>query len=424
MSYVIYPGVACRDVTLPVPLDWSKPDGETITLFAREVVDVTRKDEDLPLLVFLQGGPGGKSPRPENGGPSWLPVALEKFRVVLLDQRGTGRSSAVDGRHMARFATGEEGADFLACFRADSIIRDAEHLRKSVYEGRTWSTLGQSYGGFLTLSYLSMAPEALEACYVTGGLAGLDATAEDIYARTFPRVAAKNRLYHARFPDDAAQLARIVEQISTTDVRLPDGDRLSVPRLQTLGMSFGMKPGFEHVHWIIDEAFATDDQLSDTFLYSVMDETGFATNPLFSVLQEAIYGQDGGASCWAAERERGKHPEFAIDQTPLYFTGEMMFPWMLDEIRTLRPFKAATEALANRGLEGRLYDPARLADNEVPVAAAVYFDDMYVDAGLSLDTASRVGNLKHWVTNEYEHDGLRQDADVFRRLQDMVNNKA
>lgn len=32
---------------------------------------------------------------------------------------------------------------------------------------------------------------------------------------------------------------------------------------------------------------------------------------------------------------------------------------------------------------------------------------MYVDAGLSLQTAARVGNLKTWITNEWEHDGGR-----------------
>ena len=180
MTYVTFPAIAYRDITLPVPLDWANPDGESLTLFAREVVDPKRKDEDLPLLLFLQGGPGGKGPRPSGGGPVWLKTALETFRVILLDQRGTGCSSAVEGRHMQRFASAEEGARFLASFRADSIIRDCEHMRKSLYEGRKWSTLGQSYGGFLTLSYLSMAPQALEACYVTGGLSGLDASAEDV----------------------------------------------------------------------------------------------------------------------------------------------------------------------------------------------------------------------------------------------------
>ena len=67
-----------------------------------------------------------------------------------------------------------------------------------------------------------------------------------------------------------------------------------------------------------------------------------------------------------------------------------------------------------------LYDPARLAANEVPVAAIVYHDDLYVDAGLSLDTAGEVGNLQHWVTNEFEHDGIRQDGKVFKRLLEMI----
>ena len=71
----------------------------------------------------------------------------------------------------------------------------------------------------------------------------------------------------------------------------------------------------------------------------------------------------------------------------------MMFPWMFEEIRSLRPFRAGVEALAARETYSELYDPARLAANEVPVAAVVYHDDLYVDAGLSLDTAGEVGNL-------------------------------
>ncbi len=53
-----------------------------------------------PLLVFLQGGPGGKGPRP-TGPDGWVGTALATHRVVLLDQRGTGRSSAVRGAALA-----------------------------------------------------------------------------------------------------------------------------------------------------------------------------------------------------------------------------------------------------------------------------------------------------------------------------------
>lgn len=55
----------------------------------------------------------------------------------------------------------------------------------------------------------------------------------------------------------------------------------------------------------------------------------------------------------------------------------------------------------------QLYDPDRLAVNEVPVAAAVYHDDMYVDTEHSLATARSIRGLRAWVTNEFEHDGVR-----------------
>lgn len=56
----------------------------------------------------------------------------------------------------------------------------------------------------------------------------------------------------------------------------------------------------------------------------------------------------------------------------------------------------------------------------MPVEAAVYFDDMYVDAGLSLETAAHVGNVETWVTNEHEHDGLRL-GDVLPRLLERLD---
>jgi proline iminopeptidase len=42
---------------------------------------------------------------------------------------------------------------------------------------------------------------------------------------------------------------------------------------------------------------------------------------------------------------------------------------------------------------------------------------------LSLETVGRIGNARGWVTNEYEHDGLRASAAVFARLRDMVRER-
>ncbi|WP_432891616.1 alpha/beta fold hydrolase [Kribbella sp. CA-245084] len=414
VEYTI-PGMHVREHTLEVPLDWSAPS-ERITVFARELVDPVRKDEDLPCLLFLQGGPGGKGPRP-TGPAGWVGQALKKYRVVLMDQRGTGRSTPVTGRRIAAMSA-EDGADYLACFRADSIIADAEHLRKTVFGDKPWSTLGQSYGGFLTLTYLSKAPEGLTACYVTGGLASIDPSAAEVYRRTYPRVEAKNREFYRRYPHNVEQVAAIADRLAADDVRLPDGDRLTVRRFQSLGIDFGMKPGYERIHWLIDEAF-DGDELSSTFLGQVLGSSSYLGNPLFAALQESIYGSGEGATGWAAEAERARRPEFAEDARPLLFTGEMMYPWMFEEIGGLRPFQGAVELMAQRPRWPELYDLERLAANDVPVAAAVYFDDMYVDSGLQLDTAGRVGNLQAWVTNEYEHDGLGSDR-VFERLTDLV----
>jgi proline iminopeptidase len=48
---------------------------------------------------------------------------------------------------------------------------------------------------------------------------------------------------------------------------------------------------------------------------------------------------------------------------------------------------------------------------------------MYVDADLSLRTAGQVGNCEVWVTNEYEHDGLRRDPAVLERLLAQVRER-
>lgn len=313
----------------------------------------------------------------------------------------------------------EEAARRLSLHRADSIVRDFEAIRTTHYAGRQWWSIGQSYGGFLTLHYLSVAPEALVGCAVTGGLIGLEADAAEVYRRTFPRVAAKNRVFRERTPHLAGRIARVAELLESEDVRLPKGDRLTVRRFQTLGFGFGMQPGFDRVHWVLDEAFEdrAETRLSDTFLATVEEATGFATNPLYAALQEAIYGP--GPSAWAAQRARDERPEFGESADPLLFTGEMVFPWMFEEIGELRAYREGVELLAEREwwIEpgNSFYDPTRLAANEVPVEAAVYLDDMYVDADLSRETADRVAGVNAWVTNEYEHDGVHQEG-VAERL--------
>ncbi|WP_329199027.1 MULTISPECIES: alpha/beta fold hydrolase [unclassified Streptomyces] len=419
------PAYATVDHVFTVPLDHAAPHGPTIRIFAREVADARHAGRQLPWLLYLQGGPGGKSPRPSAGSPGWLPQALKTHRVLLLDQRGTGRSSPVTARAASRFASPDRLAGHLGHFRADSIVSDAELIRRQLCGDEPWETLGQSYGGFLTLTYLSQAPEGLRACYVTGGLPGLSATADEVYARTYPRVRDRVRDFYARYPGDAARLREIARLLAATDVRLPDGDRLTPRRLRTLGLALGMGDGFERIHWLLDESLDEDGRPTDTFLHQVMTLTGFTDNPLFAVMQETLYGQGAGPSGWAAARAMAAFPEFAEDADPLLLTGEMIYPWMFREIKGLRPFADAADLLAERPDWPPLYDRHRLAANRVPLAALVYHDDMYVDAGLSLCTAREVGATRVWVTNEWEHDGVTASGGrVLSRLMDLAGGRA
>ena len=129
------PGLVLTEHELEVPLDHATPAAETITVFAREVAAPDGRDR--PWLVFLQGGPGSEAPRPTRhpSSPGWLDRALTEFRVLMLDQRGTGRSTPIGT--LPGLSAGEQ-ADRLAHFRADAIVRDAEHIRRAMGVER-WS---------------------------------------------------------------------------------------------------------------------------------------------------------------------------------------------------------------------------------------------------------------------------------------------
>ena len=427
------PGLHVEDRAITVPLDWrgSEPggtvSGQQLSLFYRVLTAPEHVHDDLPLLVYLQGGPGGAGPRPlDPHSDGWIAEAVRHFRVILPDQRGTGRSSPVDSHVMARFSTVRERADYLKHFLADSIVRDFEHLRLTAFNGRQWVTLGQSYGGFLTLTYLSLFPGGVSASFTTGGIPHVPASVTEVYEHTFPRMARKTAQFYERYPQDRQRAGIVADRLAATDTRLPNGDPFTVERLQSLGSGFGMKPSFERVHWVFDKAFLDGDgsadpnsPLSDEFLRDVMAAT--SSTPLYWPLQEFIYanGELEHPIRWAAQRVRQTMPEFGAERRPLLFTGEAAFPWMFEQERDLQPFRAAVDVLMEDTHFGVIYDAEQLTRNEVPLQAAVYIDDMYVDSGLQLDTLAHLGNSHYWATNEFEHDGLHGPV-VFTQLYEQA----
>lgn len=133
--------------------------------------------------------------------------------------------------------------------------------------------------------------------------------------------------------------------------------------------------------------------------------------------------EDSEASNWSAHRvlQQEYKEQFHIpaptDITPsskgkpIYFTGEMIFPHMLEDYYELSKIKAPAEAVAQYKDWPDLYDEEQLAENEVPVYCAVYLDDMYVDYDLSRETASKIKGAKIFVTNMMYHDAVRSRMD-------------
>uniref|UniRef100_A0A0A8ZV32 Uncharacterized protein n=1 Tax=Arundo donax TaxID=35708 RepID=A0A0A8ZV32_ARUDO len=138
------PGLSLRDHRFAVPLDHFDPDcGASITVFAREVVAAGKEDTSLPYLLYLQGGPGFESPRPMEAG-GWIKKACEDYRVVLLDQRGTGLSTPLTTSSLAQITSATEQVEYLKHFRADNIVKDAEFIRLHlVPDAKPWTVLGQ-----------------------------------------------------------------------------------------------------------------------------------------------------------------------------------------------------------------------------------------------------------------------------------------
>ncbi len=402
--------VTIDDHTITVPLVWGNPkDGRTIDVHASVV---TRDDgETLPFLVFLQGGPGAEAPKASRSpsSPSWLDAALKHYRVVMLDQRGTGKSTPVRDEDL------EQGTDavveHLTHLRADSIVRDAEAMRQHL-GAETWNTLGQSFGGFTTLAYLSTDAASLDRVHFTGGLSGIGLPSEDVYALTYDKMRTASQRHYRRFPEHRQAVQRLVDLAAEGRIVLPDGEVVSVSRIRSLGMLLGSDDGWQTLAALLDQDPATNAFRHD--LAAAMPFRG--RNPLYYVLHESSYA-DGVVTDWAAER--AEPDDFKADQTLL--TGEHIRREWSETVPAFQPWREVAEALAQVAWP-KLYDADAIAASGIRGAAAVYYNDLFVPVEHSMTTAELMPDVGVRVTSQHEHSGLRT-GDVLAQLIDLAEGR-
>jgi pimeloyl-ACP methyl ester carboxylesterase len=164
---------------MEVPEDPSAPGGRRIQINA-VVLPALGTDRREPLLV-LQGGPGFPGTRLARTF-SRREVLRRHHDIVLVDQRGTGGSSALScaslGRHeflgvllpsdhletcRARLA---EHAD-LALYTTGTSAHDLEALRRAL-EIDAWSVYGISYGSRVAQAYARRYPAQVQRVILDG----------------------------------------------------------------------------------------------------------------------------------------------------------------------------------------------------------------------------------------------------------------
>lgn len=410
MHFEPYSQLLFRPIHLTVPLSTDATDRRTIDIFARVVT--RRGGEQLPYLFFLQGGPGSEAPRPRLGGqdPAWLPVALERYQVVMVDQRGTGLSTPV-GDTLLGTGTADEVAEYLSHLRADGIVRDCEAIREELGAEKI-SLLGQSFGGFTSLHYMSVHPESLAEVYITGGLSAVGRPTEDVYRLTFEKMRWLSQQYYQRFPQHRQKVKDLVAMAERGEIVLPSGEVVSPSRMRGIGFGLGGDHGWENLYWLLER-----DPDSNAFRHDLAAMMPYGTrNPIYYVLHESSYS-DGVVTNWSAERVQPA--DFAADTSLFY--GEHVFSQWLDTVPEFHPWKQVVHALAQWEWP-KLYSPEVWADSPVKGAAAVYYRDAYVPLEYSMETAELLPKFSTFITSEHEHSGLRtSNGAVLRHLFELVD---
>ena len=402
--------LSVEEHTLTLPLVWGDPaDQRTIDVFAAVVS--REGGENLPFLVFLQGGPGHEAPRPFRSpvSPAWLDEALAHYRVVLLDQRGTGRSTPVGDDDLDKGASAV--AEHLTHLRADAIVRDCEAFREHL-GAKTWSVLGQSFGGFTTLAYLSTNAGSLDDVYFTGGLSAIGHDPDEVYALCYDKMRTASERYYRRFPEHRDAMRRLVDHADAGNIVLPDGEVVSPTRLRSLGSALGTNDGWQTVWSLLER-----DPRSNAFRYDLMRAMPYdGRNPMYFAFHESSYA-DGHATRWSAERTEPQ--DFRDD--PTLFTGEHIRREWTETVPAFQPWRDVAIELAEFEWP-RIYDANAIAASGASGAAAVYVNDVYVPLEFSVETARLLPGVDLWITSEHEHNGLRAGP-VLTHLIDLAHGR-
>lgn len=439
----------------------------------KQPVDQSVACNEKRCLLYFEGGPGMSPPRT---AVPFLKELARHYIVIVLDQRGTGYSSAVTDETLkdVGMEAQKEGIDrdfaiasYLTLFRADSIVEDADRLRRSLGLLQ-WNILGASFGGFCCLTYMSRYPGSLSGVLVSGGIPDISNTCscEDVYSYNYQRLRRQNNLYYTKYPQDKERVKQIVRGLQMSPMKLPRGGRLSARRFLRFGVLLGVhgSSGVADLHRIVESAFSPQrrriDSSKESFItyelnfqenYRLQENCllrdTFSWKPLYHLLHESIYcSKSGHKTQWAAYRveNRQEFADFQVsnegdfesdgyaykasneassdskgpcakrrklndyqDESPeMLFTGEMTYPWDYEDYPVLFSLKNVANILAEWDDWPNLYEEDTLTTANIPLAAIVYSEDIFVPRELSEKTLEKLPHAAWEVIDSCDHSAL------------------
>lgn len=404
-STVYLPGVQQREHEIEVPIDRTDPGLGNLTVFARELFT----DEALPPLIYFQGGPGKPGPRTLM---DWIPLALQRYRVYLIDERGTGRSTRID-----RTTPELIDARILAHLRPPDVAADAEALRQHLGIEQ-WDLLGNSFGAACAGSYLSYFPHGVRRAHL---ISCVPEPAMDVAA--FNRVGYRllrdrTRELFAEIDWIEARIAEIVDHLDNHDERMPTGERLSATRFRSCGVLLGEEGDFGRLANLLEMPFTShggEKRLRGDFKAQLSAIISLESMPLWAVVHESVMARPGQPVNWSAER-------IYLDEfADLPLLGNQFFSTHFIEDPALTPFLEAVNQVHH--MDDLTAQAADVRDNRVPTAALLLSKDLYLPYQLTAASAQQVGNLRLWTHRGWQHDAIWvHGAEVFSGLVSMLDD--
>jgi proline iminopeptidase len=138
---------------------------EEIEIIQLDEVELYLEDlgpEDAPTIVVLHDGPGGSSYALREG----IGDDLEDYRVLYLDQRGSGRSPELPAQPKL--------------FTVDALVQDLEALRQHL-ELENWTLLGHGFGAVAALDYARLYPRQVGNLVLVGPWFNFPWLAQQLY---------------------------------------------------------------------------------------------------------------------------------------------------------------------------------------------------------------------------------------------------